>query len=57
MEEPNKSAMVLLQQEATELRALFDQLRGNASVPLDDQANTIAGAPPEFVEQTARVTL
>ncbi|MBB4129481.1 hypothetical protein [Xanthomonas sp. 3075] len=57
MEEPNKSALVLLQQEATDSRTLFDQLRGNASVPLDDQASTTAGAPPEFVEQTARVTL
>ncbi|WP_157004313.1 hypothetical protein [Xanthomonas pisi] len=29
MDEPNKSALVLLQQEATELLALFDQLRGD----------------------------
>ncbi|WP_157935121.1 hypothetical protein [Xanthomonas prunicola] len=33
MEEPNKSALVLLHHEASELLALFDQLRGDASLP------------------------
>ncbi|WP_162604258.1 hypothetical protein [Xanthomonas dyei] len=32
MDEPNKSALVLLQQEATELLALFDQLRGDVGL-------------------------
>ncbi|WP_372390973.1 hypothetical protein ACCQ05_13960 [Xanthomonas sp. NCPPB 3582] len=34
MDEPNKSALVLLQQEATELLALFDRLRGDKPAPL-----------------------
>lgn len=34
MDEPNTSALVLLQQEATELLTLFDQLRGDKPAPL-----------------------
>ncbi|CAE6745027.1 hypothetical protein SE336_07880 [Xanthomonas arboricola] len=55
MQEPNKSALVLLQQEATELLALFDQLRGDA-VPAHDAANVVATASAERTEQTVHVT-
>ncbi|MEB1610040.1 hypothetical protein FHT08_003131 [Xanthomonas campestris] len=55
MQEPNKSALALLQQEATELLALFDQLRGDAALP-QDQANVAAVASAVRTEQTAHVT-
>ncbi|WP_181141775.1 hypothetical protein [Xanthomonas arboricola] len=55
MQEPNKSALVLLQQEATELLALFDQLRGDA-VPAHDADNVVATTPAERTEQTVNVT-
>ncbi|UXA52707.1 hypothetical protein M0D45_19035 [Xanthomonas prunicola] len=40
MEEPNKSALVLLHHEASELLALFDQLRGDAP-PADGLAGAV----------------
>ncbi|MBO9768559.1 hypothetical protein J7407_10600, partial [Xanthomonas phaseoli pv. dieffenbachiae] len=43
MEEPNKSALVLLQLEASALLALFDQLRGDA-VPRCADAGGLADA-------------
>ncbi|PPT22933.1 hypothetical protein XarCFBP6771_00510 [Xanthomonas arboricola] len=55
MQEPNKSALALLQQEATELLALFDQLRGDA-VPAHDADSVVAAASAECTEQTAHVT-
>jgi hypothetical protein len=55
MQEPNKSALVLLQQEATELLALFDQLRGDAT-PSHDADNVVATASAERTEQTVHVT-
>ncbi|RJS03353.1 hypothetical protein XnspCFBP7698_09090 [Xanthomonas sp. CFBP 7698] len=54
VEEPNKSALVLLQQEATELLALFDQLRGEAALDTDIEPCPLprsTGAEP-----TVRVT-
>ncbi|WP_181106219.1 hypothetical protein [Xanthomonas arboricola] len=55
MQEPNRSALVLLQQEATELLALFDRLRGDA-VPAQDQVGIVAAAPEDRTEQTDHVT-
>ncbi|MCC4616926.1 hypothetical protein LL972_13130 [Xanthomonas campestris pv. asclepiadis] len=55
MQEPNKSALVLLQQEATELLALFDQLRGDVALA-HDQVNVVAGLPAGRTEQTAYVS-
>ncbi|WP_226426585.1 hypothetical protein ACCQ14_07390 [Xanthomonas sp. NCPPB 2865] len=55
MQELNKSALALLQQEATELLALFDQLRGDA-VPAHDADSVVATASTECTEQTAHVT-
>lgn len=55
MQEPNKSALLLLQQEATELLALFDQLRGDAT-PAHDADNIVATTPAERTEQTVHVT-
>ncbi|MCC4611294.1 hypothetical protein LL963_04155 [Xanthomonas campestris pv. esculenti] len=54
MEEPNKSALVLLQQEATELLALFDQLRGEAALNTD--ANPCLQPRGTGAEPTVRVT-
>lgn len=55
MQEPNKSALILLQQEATELLALFDQLRGDAA-PAHEPVNVVADGPAGRTEQTARVS-
>ncbi|MFA1261533.1 hypothetical protein AB8807_15255 [Xanthomonas campestris pv. olitorii] len=43
MEEPNKSALALLQHEASALLALFDQLRGG-DAPRCATADDLAGA-------------
>ncbi|MCE4360597.1 hypothetical protein LYZ92_20660 [Xanthomonas hortorum pv. taraxaci] len=56
IEEPNKSALVLLQQEATELLQLFDRLRGDA-LPVDANSPQIAVAPNMASEQTGHVTI
>ncbi|WP_193725923.1 hypothetical protein [Xanthomonas arboricola] len=55
MQEPNKSALVLLQQEATELCALFDQVRGNAA-PAHEPVDDVADVPAGRTEQTAHVS-
>ncbi len=55
MDEPNKSALVLLQQEATELLALFDQLRGDVALAHACD-RPLAGSIVTTSEPTARVT-
>ncbi|CAG2087937.1 hypothetical protein XCY_001534 [Xanthomonas euroxanthea] len=55
MQEPNKSALILLKQEATELLALFDQLRGDAA-PAHEPVNVVADGPAGRTEQTAHVS-
>ncbi|CAD0319732.1 hypothetical protein [Xanthomonas hortorum] len=56
MEEPNKSALVLLLQEATELLQLFDRLRGDA-LPVEANSPQIAVAPTMATEQTGHVAI
>ncbi|CAD7718652.1 hypothetical protein LMG31884_28930 [Xanthomonas hydrangeae] len=56
MEEPNKSALVLLQQEATELLQLFHRLRGDA-LPAEASSPQIAVAPTLATEQAGHVTI
>lgn len=50
MEEPNKSALALLQHEASALLALFDQLRGDAArgvqLPTTGQAPSFVAMSP-----------
>ncbi|MCD0244697.1 hypothetical protein JWH11_01970 [Xanthomonas melonis] len=55
MNEPNKSALVLLRREATELLALFDQLRSEVlpPLPLAEQARDRSAG---VADPTARVT-
>ncbi|WP_338334513.1 MULTISPECIES: hypothetical protein [Xanthomonas] len=57
MEEPNKSALALLQHEASALLALFDQLRGDAAprcAAADDRAGALVRR--DEPEHAARVT-
>lgn len=56
MEEPNKSALALLQHEASALLALFDQLRGDAAprATADDLAGALVRRDEH--EHAARVT-
>ncbi|MCL1500673.1 hypothetical protein M3O57_19130 [Xanthomonas nasturtii] len=55
MEEPNKSALVLPQQEASELLALFDQLRGEA-IARDESADALSEPAARSHEPPTRVT-
>ncbi|MCC4600899.1 hypothetical protein JWH04_16550 [Xanthomonas melonis] len=55
MNEPNKSALVLLRREATELLALFDQLRGDVLLPLP-LAEQAHDRNTGVADPTARVT-
>lgn len=56
MEEPNKSALVLLQHEATELLVLFDRLRGDALLA-EPNTPQVALASTRPAEQASHVTI
>ncbi|WP_172453041.1 hypothetical protein [Xanthomonas arboricola] len=55
MQEHSESALVMLQQEAIELLALFDQLRGDAALA-HGQVDIVASVPAGCTEQTAHVS-